>query len=92
MGMAGFGGMGGAGGAGGMQSIASQQMANQNQHSFFSVPSEAMFAGDLPPVHNHQQYLAERRAFRAAQAEQRQQRLAMKKGLKRPERPTWDRG
>ena len=87
-----MGGMGGAGGAGGMQSIASRQLANQNQQAFFNIPSEAMFAGDPPPIHNHQAYLAERRAFRAAQAEQRQQRLAVKKGQKRPERSIWDRG
>jgi hypothetical protein len=86
-------GLGGMGASGGMQSLASQQMGLQNQQAFFNIPSEAMFAGDPPPVFNRQQYLAERRAFRAAQAEQRQQRLAMKKGQKsRPEKPSWDRG
>ncbi len=86
-------GLGGMGAASGMQSLAAQQMGLQNQQAFLSIPSAAMFAGDPPPVFNHQQYLAERRAFRAVQAEQRQQRLAMKKGQKpRAERPSGGRG
>lgn len=86
-------GLGGMGVASGMQSLAAQQMSLQNRQAFFNISSEAMFASDPPPVFNHQQYLAERRAFRAAQAEQRQQRLALKKGQKpRPERPSGDRG
>jgi hypothetical protein len=74
-GMAGIGGMGGFGGMGGTGGSSGAAGAQ----AFFSVSSETMFAGDPPPVFNYQEHLAERRAFRAAQAEQRQQRLAMRK-------------
>jgi hypothetical protein len=78
--MGGFAGMGG-GGAGGVSGAP----------AVFSVPSEAMLIGDPPPSFNYQEYLAERRAFRAAQAVERQQRLALKKRPKsRPERRSPD--
>ncbi|MBI3865098.1 MAG: hypothetical protein HY290_24760 [Planctomycetia bacterium] len=90
---AGLASVGGTGGTGGISAFAARQMNAQNQQAFFNIPSANMYQFDYPPVYNHQQYMAERRAFRAAQADQRQQRLAMKKSPKtRPERPSSDRG
>lgn len=71
-GLAAFGGFGGAGfGQGGQ---------GQNGHGFFSVPSEQMFQPAFQPiVDDNRHYLAERRALRAAKAEQARQRLASRK-------------
>jgi hypothetical protein len=86
-GMGGMGGAGGFGGAGGMGG-AGGQAGFAGQQGMFMVPTEAMMMGDAPPVFDKQQYLAERRAYRAAQAEQREQRLAQRKIPKsRSERP-----
>ena len=59
----------------------------QNGAGFSSIASEQMFQpAFLPIVDDNRQYLAERRALRAAKAEQARQRLAA-----RQERPTRQR-
>jgi hypothetical protein len=93
MGGAGMAGGGGLGGAGGMVGLSSIGMANgmfaargagQNGAGFFSVPTEQMFQPAFPHiVDDNRQYVAERRAARAAKMEQARQRLAARK-----ERPT----
>jgi hypothetical protein len=52
----------------------------QSGAGFFSVPSEMMFQPAFQPiVDDNRQYLAERRALRAAKVEQARQRLASRK-------------
>lgn len=54
--------------------------SGQNGAGFFSIPSEQMFQPAFRPiVDDNRQYLAERRALRAAKAEQARQRLAARK-------------
>ena len=86
-GMAGLGGMGGAGGMG-MASITGGNGGNGgNGGGFFSVPSEMMFQPAFAHiVDDNRQYVAERRAARAARVEFARQQLANRK-----ERPTKQR-
>jgi hypothetical protein len=52
----------------------------QSGNGFFSVPSEQMFQPAFRHiVDDNKQYLAERRALRAAKAEQARQRLTLRK-------------
>jgi hypothetical protein len=52
----------------------------QTGHGFFAVPTEQMFQPAFPHiVDDNRQYVAERRALRAARAEQARQRLAARK-------------
>ena len=93
-GAGGGGGMAGMGGAGGMGmaslgNVASLGTGNgafgltgrgQSGNGFFSVPSEQMFQPAFQHiVDDNRQYLAERRALRAAKVEQARQRLALRK-------------
>ncbi|MBS0265103.1 MAG: hypothetical protein JSS02_24440 [Planctomycetes bacterium] len=90
----GFGGMGGAGGMagqGGFGGGAGGGPGGGAGGGFFSVSNEMMFAGDPPPTFDHKQYIAERKAYRAALAERRQTR-AEKKSAPRVERPSTKRG
>jgi len=96
-GMAGGGGTGGAGGIG-LSSVGvgngafamggrGQTGGGQNGAGFFSVPSEQMFQPAFAHVvDDNYQYVAARRAARAARAEQARQRLAF-----RTERPSKQR-
>jgi hypothetical protein len=96
-GTGGAGGVAGSGGAGGMGMASlgtatgafglagfGQTGRGQSGNGFFSVPSEQMFQPAFPHiVDDNRQYLAERRALRAAKVEQARQRLAS-----RQERPS----
>lgn len=88
MGGAGGGGSGGAGGAGGAGGFAlggaggagggmmnPMMQGNQQGNGLFSIPS---IQGTYEPPFDHRQYLAARKAYRAAQAENRKQRLAFR--------------
>lgn len=87
MGMGGI-GMAGMGMANSPFAAMGQGQGGQSQSSqgFFAVPSEQMFQPAFQPiVDDNRQYLAARRALRAAKAEQARQRLASRK--ERPSKP-----